>query len=51
MLGVYKCTLSTFEMDEDGTWIGAEVSIWIGAVDSIWGKEVDGVFSSTPPTL
>ncbi len=42
MLKACTCTLSTFEINEDGIWVG---------VDDIWTREVDGVSLSTPPTL
>lgn len=40
MLRACTCTLSTFEIDEDGIWVG---------VDNIWTREVDGISLSTPP--
>ncbi len=41
MLRACTCTLSTFEMDEDG--------IWVRVDDDICTSEVDGVSLSTPP--
>ncbi len=49
MLGACKCTLSTFEINENGTWSRAEVDIWSGVANNIWKKKLIECFHQLYP--